>query len=338
MGKKSSSLSPEGFGASTTGAEVAAHFHDRIVGKTVLVTGGSAGLGLETVCCFAEQGAQVYFTSRTKERAKAAKATIKARGRGKAVVVDLASLASVRACAHRLAELLAGAQLDILVLNAGYMGGWAETEDGLEMHFGCNYIGHYLLARLVPAKRVVVLSSVAHMAFVGDDGIDYSTLMAKDAKKKFSMFHMYGRSKYANVLMTMQLDCCLAVHPGAVGTTDLFKQWGPREIFNLVKNHRRTRKYIDPVRSIAAGTSTTIYCSVCDLPEGAQTGKKKEGSDTTTSSADDDDEESAKRKKGQSEGVVLYYSDCQLSPAHPSLTREHALALQQWADDFIAQH
>jgi NAD(P)-dependent dehydrogenase (short-subunit alcohol dehydrogenase family) len=159
------------FGAYTPAREAAAG-HD-LTGRTVIVTGGATGIGIETARALAEQGADVVIAVRKPDLAEAAVADISKTAKGKVSweMLDLASLDSVRDFARRWGER----PLNILVNNAGVMAcPQGYTEDGLEMQVGTNHFGHYLLSVLLaPAleagakasgkpSRVVALSSIGH--------------------------------------------------------------------------------------------------------------------------------------------------------------------------------
>lgn len=140
-------------------------------GRTAVVTGANAGLGLETAKALAGAGALVVMACRNPEKGEAALAEVKARAKSQApelVQMDLASLASVRSGADTI--LASHATLDILVNNAGVMAiSERATEDGFEMQFGVNHLAHFaltshLLPALLkaPAARVVSVTSTAH--------------------------------------------------------------------------------------------------------------------------------------------------------------------------------
>src|SRR6478735_5237763 len=126
-------------------------------GKRVLVTGVSAGLGVETARALAAHGAQVVGAARDLAKAQAATADVRAqaaKGGGLELVeLDLASLASVRACADAL--LAAGKPFDLVIANAGVMAcPKSYTSDGFETQFGTNHLGHFVLVnRIVPLLK-----------------------------------------------------------------------------------------------------------------------------------------------------------------------------------------
>lgn len=194
-------------------------------GKRVLVTGVSAGLGVETARSLATRGATIVGTARdlTKGR-QALEAAGADMGRIELVELDLSSLASVRACADRI--LADGQPLDAIIANAGVMAcPFGRTVDGFEMQFGTNHLGHFLLInRVAPllreGARVVVLSSGGHRASdvdLDDPGFE---------RTPYVEFIAYGRSKTANSLFAVEFDRrhrdkgirAAAVHPGGIQT------------------------------------------------------------------------------------------------------------------------
>ena len=127
-------------------------------GKRILVTGASAGLGVETARALAAHGAQVVGAARDLGKAQAAteqvrKAAASGGGSLELIAVDLASLASVRDCADTL--LLKGEPLDVVIANAGVMATpFGKTKDGFETQFGTNHLGHFVLVnRIAPLLR-----------------------------------------------------------------------------------------------------------------------------------------------------------------------------------------
>ncbi|PCC71344.1 NAD(P)-dependent dehydrogenase, short-chain alcohol dehydrogenase family [Nannocystis exedens] len=198
-------------------------------GKHVLITGGNTGIGKATAIGLARMGAAVTITSRDPAKGEAAVADIKRQSGSDAVELmrlDLASLADVRRFA---AEYLAGhPRLDVLINNAGLvLSDRSETADGFETTFAVNHLGHFLLTHLLldrlkqsAPSRIVVLASDAHRAA---RGLDFDDLQAR---RKYSAFPVYCRTKLANLLFTLELAERLrgtgvtvnAVHPGVVAS------------------------------------------------------------------------------------------------------------------------
>jgi NAD(P)-dependent dehydrogenase (short-subunit alcohol dehydrogenase family) len=198
-------------------------------GKRILVTGVSSGLGVETARALAAHGARVVGAAR--DLAKATEATGEVReaaaasgGAFELVELDLASLASVRACADKL--VANGEAFDVVIGNAGIMASpFGRTTDGFELQFGTNHLGHFVFVNRIatllrPGSRVVILSSATHR---GSD-VDLEDLNFE--RSEYAPFVSYARSKTANALFAVELDRRLggrgvratAVHPGAINT------------------------------------------------------------------------------------------------------------------------
>jgi NAD(P)-dependent dehydrogenase (short-subunit alcohol dehydrogenase family) len=203
-----------------------------IDGSVVLITGGNTGIGRETAVALARKGAKVVITSRDEGRGKLALDGIRGdsnRDDVEMITLDLAKLSSVRRCAEEFAERFD--RLDVLVNNAGVAltrGARQVTHDGLEMQFGTNHVGHFLLTQeLLPLirksapARIVNLSSGGYR--LAPDGLDFDDLQME---QNYHGFKCYGHSKLANIYFTLELARRLegegitvnAVHPGYVDT------------------------------------------------------------------------------------------------------------------------
>ena len=200
-------------------------------GKTILITGGNAGIGKETAVALARAGASVIITARDAAKGKAALDEIRTRsGSGDVVVMDLdlASFASVREFASRYAD--AHASLDVLVNNAGLMlTSYRQTVDGNETTFQVNHLGPFLLTNLLRDPlvaagdaRVVNVSSDAHKQ--GGKTLDFDALQSPGGVNARNSMTVYGRTKLENILFTRELArrwaadgvTTNAVHPGFV--------------------------------------------------------------------------------------------------------------------------
>jgi NAD(P)-dependent dehydrogenase (short-subunit alcohol dehydrogenase family) len=199
-----------------------------MTGKTVLITGGNAGIGKQTAIALARRGARVVFTSRNLRKGDVARAEIREAANSKQVDVlplDLASFKSIETFAN---EFLARyPRLDVLILNAGLvLDQRTETEQGFETTFGVNHLGHFYLTSLLRERleasapaRIVVVSSDYHRTARG--GLDFDDLMRR---RSFPAWKVYAESKLANVLFTRALARRLdpakvtvnALHPGMV--------------------------------------------------------------------------------------------------------------------------
>jgi NAD(P)-dependent dehydrogenase (short-subunit alcohol dehydrogenase family) len=208
-------------------------------GKVALVTGANAGLGLEATKLLAGHGARVLMACRNEEKAERAADEVRGEGPGPAdvevVPLDLAGLHSVAAAAALVTER--EDRLDLLLNNAGLMAiDQATTEDGFEMQFGVNHLGHFALtaglAPLVlatPDSRIVTMSSVGHrMGTLRLDDLFFE-------RRGYDRWRPYFQSKLANMLFTAELDRrlrvagsstkALAAHPGG-SNTDLGHEGG----------------------------------------------------------------------------------------------------------------
>jgi NAD(P)-dependent dehydrogenase (short-subunit alcohol dehydrogenase family) len=195
-------------------------------GRTAVVTGANAGLGLRTARVLAEHGAHVVLACRNPEKAGAAATAIGARA--SVVRLDLTSQSSVRSAAAEIGDRFP--RIDLLINNAGVMDvPYAQTADGFELTLATNHLGPFaltglLLDRLVPGARVVTMSSIAHLEGV----MNFDDLQAE---RDYDRERAYAQSKLANLLFTYELDrrlraagadvIAVACHPGVVHT-DLF--------------------------------------------------------------------------------------------------------------------
>ncbi len=214
------------FGATSTTDEVLSGID--LSGKRILVTGVSAGLGVETARALAAHGAQVTGAARDLGKARGAtevvRADAKSGGGLELIELDLASLNSVRACADAL--VADGRTFDLIIANAGVMAcPKGQTAEGFETQFGTNHLGHFVLVNriaslLKPGGRLVNLSSSGHR---------FADVDLKDANLEhtpYEEFLAYGRSKTANVLFAVEFDRrhkdrgvrATAVHPGGIQT------------------------------------------------------------------------------------------------------------------------
>ncbi|HXV92880.1 MAG TPA: oxidoreductase [Pseudonocardia sp.] len=198
-------------------------------GRTAVVTGANAGLGLEITAALAARGAHVVMACRNTVKAEAAADAVRRRSPGARLEVrtlDLADLDSVAAFADGL--LGAHDRLDVLVNNAGLMAvDESRTAQGFEMQFGVNHLGHFALTARVlplllatPGSRIGTMSSMGHRAARGlpDPRLD----------RPYRRWQAYFRSKLANLLFTAELQrrlagagastIAVAAHPGGSHT------------------------------------------------------------------------------------------------------------------------
>ena len=258
------------FGAKSTTDEVLAGVD--LSGKRVLVTGVSAGLGVETARALAAHGATVVGAARDLDKAKTATQVVRDQatngGSLELVQLDLASLASVRACADAL--LAAGKPFDVIICNAGVMATpKGQTADGFETQFGTNHLGHFVLVNrivslLKPGGRLVNLASAGHR--FSDVNLDDPNFEHTD----YTEFGAYGRSKTANILFAVEFDRrhksqgirATAVHPGGI-QTELGRYMTAEVRDTLIASINATNAAANApafeYKSIPAGAATSVW-------------------------------------------------------------------------------
>jgi NAD(P)-dependent dehydrogenase (short-subunit alcohol dehydrogenase family) len=264
----------EVFGATSTTDEVLSGINLR--GKRILVTGVSAGLGVETARALAAHGADVVGAARDLKKAERATAQVRrdaaaAGGSFELIALDLASLKSVRACAD---ELLAKGQfLDAIIANAGVMATpFGHTADGFETQFGTNHLGHFVFVnRIAP-----VLRKGSRLINVSSAGHRFSNVDLDDPnfeRTPYEPFVAYGRSKTANILFAVAFDRrhrgrgvrAAAVHPG-VSETELGRHMDPSQIQGLIQQINDQLAAQGQGRfewkSVAQGAATSIWAGV----------------------------------------------------------------------------
>lgn len=196
--------------------------------KIILVTGGTSGIGKETVRELAAKGANVVFTARDARKGEEVKREI-IRETGNTTVdyllCDLASFASIRECTKRYEERWE--RLDVLINNAGVLPQERQqSSDGIELNFAVNFLAPFLLTNLLlpllrqsAPSRIINVSSSLHT----EGKIDFNDL---ESKKHFDKYKAYAQSKLALILFTKKLAKDLegssvtanALHPGIIGT------------------------------------------------------------------------------------------------------------------------
>jgi NAD(P)-dependent dehydrogenase (short-subunit alcohol dehydrogenase family) len=259
------------FGATSTTDQVLQGVN--LSGKRVLVTGASAGLGVETARTLAAHGAEVIGAVRDLTKAQKATEQVRAQaasgGSLRLIQVDLASLESVRRCADAL--VAEGAALDVIIANAGVMAcPKGSTVDGFETQFGTNHLGHFVLVNRIasllrPGSRLVNLSSAGHR---------YADVDLQDPNfehTKYEEFVAYGRSKTANILFAVEFDRrhkgrgvrATALHPGAI-ETELARYMTPEARTALIANINASMPKGSPpfsYKSIPQGAATSVWAA-----------------------------------------------------------------------------
>jgi NAD(P)-dependent dehydrogenase (short-subunit alcohol dehydrogenase family) len=253
-----------GFGPRTTAEEALAGRDLR--GKIAIVTGGHAGLGLETTRVLSNAGAVVVIGSRDPKKAQIAVAKMK---NVEVDQLDLASPSSIDRFANEF--LNSNRALDLLINNAGIMATpLVRDERGYEMQFATNHLGHFqLTARLWEAlkrsgnTRVVALSSYGHSF----GQVDFSD--PNFNQRPYDKWAAYGQSKSANSLFAVELDKrgqehgirAFAVHPGGI-LTDLVRYMTEEELNGFgIYRENGVAKLPDRFKTIEQGAATTVWCA-----------------------------------------------------------------------------
>ncbi len=243
--------------------------------RRILITGVSAGIGVETARSLAAHGAQVVGAARDRAKAEAATAGLRkdvaAPGAFELMDLNLADLNNVRSFTDRL--LHAGRPFDLIIANAGVMATPSgRTVDGFETQFGTNHLGHFVLVnRLVPlmrpGSRVISVSSAGHRfadVDLADPNFEHS---------RYQPFIAYGRSKTANILFAVAFDQrhrqrgirAAAVHPGAV-QTELNRHLDPRNLEGMINQMNRQMEAAGSGRfqwkTIPQGAATSVWAEV----------------------------------------------------------------------------
>jgi NAD(P)-dependent dehydrogenase (short-subunit alcohol dehydrogenase family) len=262
------------FGAISTTDDVLSGVN--LKGKRILVTGVSAGIGVETARSLAAHGAEIVGAARDLNKAKAATERVRKDaaangGSFELIDLDLANLKSVRACADRL--LAKGVPFDVVIANAGVMATpFGHTADGFETQFGTNHLGHFVLVNRIAAfirtgGCLINLSSAGHRyANVDLDDPNFE-------RTPYDPMVAYGRSKTANILFAVAFDRrrrgrgvrAAAVHPGGI-QTELGRYQDPGRTTKMIEqiNQQRAAQGKGPFqwKTIPQGAATSVWAAV----------------------------------------------------------------------------
>lgn len=256
------------FGAKSTTDEVLDGLD--LSGKRILVTGVSAGLGVETARALKAHGAHVVGAARDLAKAERATAAVRAEKNGgfELIELNLASLKSVRTAADALVKK--GDKFDLVIANAGVMASpKSVTADGFELQFGTNHLGHFVFVNRIvslfkPGSRLVNLASSGHR--FSDVNLEDPNFEVTD----YDPWVAYGRSKTANILFAVEFDRrhktairAAAVHPGGI-QTELGRHLPDGELERLLANINKNRPANDPFefKTIPQGAATSVWAGV----------------------------------------------------------------------------
>jgi NAD(P)-dependent dehydrogenase (short-subunit alcohol dehydrogenase family) len=248
----------------------------KLHGKRILVTGVSAGIGVETARSLAAHGAHVVGAARDLAKAETATAEVRkdaaANGGGfELIALDLGSLESVRACADAL--LAKGEPFDVIIANAGVMATpFGRTVDGFETQLGTNHLGHFVLVNRIAR----LLRKGGRLINVSSGGHRFSNVDLDDPnfeRTPYEPFVAYGRSKTANILFAVAFDQrhrergirAAAVHPGVI-QTELARHLAPGQLEKRIELLNRQlaaeRKGPFQWKSMAQGAATSVWAGI----------------------------------------------------------------------------
>ncbi|TWB79900.1 NAD(P)-dependent dehydrogenase (short-subunit alcohol dehydrogenase family) [Nitrospirillum amazonense] len=294
-----------GFGAASTALDVIQGID--LAGKVAIVTGGYAGIGLETVRALRSAGATVVVPARDLPKAQAALAGLDGVEIG---TLDLMDPASIDAFAA--AFLNSGRPLHLLINNAGIMAHLLTRDArGYEAQFATNHLGHFqLTARLWPALRQAGAAGGVRVVSLSSLGHRFSPVVVEDPnfeRRDYDRWSAYGQSKTANILFALGLEAragahgvhAFSVHPGTIVDTDLKRYMTQEELIAFGVFDAEGKAIHDPSRNMkttAQGAATTVwcatspqlrdhggaYCENCDIAQLLQPGEEAaQGTPTT---------------------------------------------------------
>ena len=247
-----------------------------LTGKRIIITGGASGIGYAAAVKLADKGAEVVLAVRTLEKGEKAAARVKESNPGAKVSVmhlDLGDLDSVKRFAQQFSVQYS--KLDILINNAGVMvPPYRKTEQGFELQFGVNHLGHFALTGLLlpllsatPGSRIVTVSSIAaRKAKINFDNLDGS--------KGYNPMTFYRQSKLSNLLFAIELQnrlqgarnslISIACHPG-ISATNLVSRGSGKEAGWLVKQLMKLF-----IQSAEMGSLPTLYAATDPALKGGE--------------------------------------------------------------------
>jgi NAD(P)-dependent dehydrogenase (short-subunit alcohol dehydrogenase family) len=240
-------------------------------GRTVVVTGATSGIGLQTARILAAFGAHVVLAVSNPDKGAAVARELA--GSTEVRRLDVSDLASVRSFAEETG------QIDVLVNNAGIMAvPFARTADGFESQLGTNHLGHFALTNLLLPKltdRVVVVGSAAHRS----GRIDLDDLNWE--RRPYRAYPAYAQSKLANLLFLAELQRRLTAHGSTLRTTGAHPGYTSTALQGGTGN--RVFTWLSDLGNTLVGMPawqgalTTVYAATMDLPGNSYVGPQGPG-------------------------------------------------------------
>ena len=235
-------------------------------GKTVVITGGTSGIGEVAAVELAQQGARIVLVARAPERVRETLKKLPGSGHA-SVVADLSRLSEMKRAAGEIPG-----DVDVLINNAGALFNTRQvTEDGLEKTFATNHMAYFVLTNLLlpglkPGARIVSTASDAHKGA----RLDFADLQSE---RRYSGFSVYGKSKLCNILFNRELARRIegsgvtanCLHPGFVATRFGDQSGG------IVQTAIRIAKPIGAI-SPEEGAKTIVYLASSPEVEGRSGG------------------------------------------------------------------
>ncbi|EED14624.1 short-chain dehydrogenase/reductase, putative [Talaromyces stipitatus ATCC 10500] len=247
---------------------------NRLIGRVIVITGATAGIGLETARALIITGATLFLTVRDLEKAKTTLHDLLMSDQVHLVKMDNFSISSVRDAADDILEK-SNNQVNILIINAGVMGipNLEQTEEGFESHFVTNYLSHFLYFQLLkPAllasatpefsSRVVNVSSSAHRSVELSASDNYNF-----EKGNYDAGVAYAQSKLASIYMANEIDRryghrglrATSLHPGAIGGTNISRNVSPEFVARV---YETLKDIMHTMKSPEQGAATTLVAAI----------------------------------------------------------------------------
>lgn len=251
-----------------------------LTGKRFLVTGVSAGLGVETARALAAHGADVVGAARDLAKAERATDAVRAAaaasgGSFELIALDLASLVSVRAAADAL--IADGRPFDVIITNAGVMAApFGKTADGFETQFGTNHLGHFTFVNRIAS----LIKEGGRLVSLASSGHRFSNVDLDDPnfdRGDYDPWIAYGRAKTANILFAVEFDRrhkdrgirAAALHPGGI-QTELARHLDDGALEALVEQINASARAAGgeafEFKSIPQGAATSVWAAAVADP------------------------------------------------------------------------